>query len=116
MRVEAGEIELASDEEQDGAHRREAHITAGLTLGGLKQTVDGLDETVGLADLSPGDDTVEVPTNPTYHVFHRIDLRAHDVGAPLPQHLGDDMDLLAFENLAQLLAIQPGAGGPIACP
>lgn len=44
-------------------------------------------------------------------LFHRLDLRAHDVGAPLSQHLGDDVNLLAIENLAQLLPIPPGAGG-----
>src|SRR6202167_1341328 len=113
MRVEAGEIELAGDEKEDGAHRREARVTASLALGSLKQAVDGLDEAVGLAGLSPGDDAIEVPANHSRHVLHRLDLRVHDVGAPLPQHLGDDMDLLALENLAQLLAIQPGAGGAL---
>ena len=32
-----------------------------------------------------------------------------DVGAPLFEHGGDDVDLLAIEDVAQLLAIEPGA-------
>ena len=51
MRVEAGEIEFARDEKEDGAHRSEARVTAGPALGSLKQTVDGLDEAVGLAGM-----------------------------------------------------------------
>lgn len=106
MRIESGKIEFAGDEKEDGAHGREARVTPGLALGSLKQAVDGLDEAVGLAGLSPGDDAFEVSANQTCHILHRLDLRAHDVDTPLPQHLRDDMDLLAFENLAQLLAIQ----------
>src|SRR3954462_9044918 len=100
MRVEAGEIKFAGDEKEHGAHGSEARVAASLALGSLKQTVDGLDEAVGLAGLRPGNDAVEVPANQTRDILHRLDFRAHDVGAPLPQHLGDDMDLLALENLA----------------
>lgn len=52
MRVEAGEIQLAGDEKEDGAHRREARVTASLALGSLKQAVGVLDEAIGLAGLS----------------------------------------------------------------
>src|ERR1700687_6125655 len=102
MRVKGREIEFAGDEEEDGAHGFEASVSACLALGGLKQTVDGVNEAVCLAGLGPGDDAIEVPANQSRHVLHRFDLGAHDVGAPLPQHLRDDMDLLALENLAQL--------------
>ncbi|WP_243856894.1 group II intron maturase-specific domain-containing protein [Paraburkholderia sp. BL6665CI2N2] len=36
-----------------------------------------------------------MPANQPRDVLHRLDLRTHDVGAPLLQHLGDDIDLLA---------------------
>src|SRR5215472_6835889 len=39
---------------------------------------------------------------------------AHDIGAPLLEHGGDDTDLLAIEDCAQMLAIKPGAGGAFA--
>src|SRR5471030_751055 len=105
MRVEGGEVEFACDEKQDRSHGFEASVSACLALGGLKQSVDGFDEAVRLAGLGPGDDAVKVSANQSHHVLHRFDLRTHNVGAPLLQHLGDDIDLLALENLAQLLAI-----------
>src|SRR5271155_2694869 len=36
-------------------------------------------------------------------------LRAQDIGAPLPEHGGDDVDLLAVEDIAKMLTIEPGA-------
>ncbi len=48
--------------------------------------------------------------NQLHHILHRFDLRAHDVGAPLLQHLRYDIDLFALENVAQLLAVQPCPG------
>ena len=44
-------------------------------------------------------------------VLHGLDLRSHHVGAPLAEHGGDDVDLLAAEDLTQMLAIEPGARG-----
>ena len=41
MRVEAREVELAGDQEDDGAHGVEPGVAAGLALGGLEQAVDG---------------------------------------------------------------------------
>ncbi len=73
MRVEAGEVELAGNEKEDRAHCREARVTASLSLGRLKQAVDGFNEAVGLAGLSPGDDAVEVPTYQTRNVLHWLD-------------------------------------------
>jgi hypothetical protein len=42
-------------------------------------------------------------------LLHGLDLRAHDVGAPLSQHGGNDVELPAVEDIAQLFAIEPGA-------
>lgn len=113
MRVEAREIEVAGDKKRRDSDGFEARFTTRFALGSLIQAVGGLDEAVDLAGLSSGDDAVEVPANQTRDVLHLLDLRAHDVGAPLLQHLGDDMDLLALENPAKLLAIQPCAGGAL---
>lgn len=41
-------------------------------------------------------------------VFHGLDLRAHDVAAPLFEHLAHDVDLLAIEDLAQVFPVLPG--------
>lgn len=113
MLVKACEVELSGDEEQDSAHGFEASVSSCLAFGGLKQAVDGLDKTIGLTRLSPGNDAVEMSTNQSHHVLHLFDLRAHDVGAPLLQHLGHDIDLLALENVAQLLTVQPCAGSTL---
>jgi len=47
-------------------------------------------------------------------LLHWRDARTHDIGAPLPEHGGDDIDLLAVEDGAQMFAIDPGAGGAFA--
>ena len=114
MRVEAGEIEFAGDEKEHSAHGSEARVAASLALGGLKQTVDGLDEAVGLAGLGPADDAVEVLADHSGDLLHRGDAGAHDIGAPLPEHGGNDIDLLAVEDVAQVLAVEPGASGALA--
>ena len=46
-------------------------------------------------------------------LFHGLDLGALHVGAPALEHGGYDIDLLAVENVAQLLAVEPGAGGAL---
>jgi hypothetical protein len=102
MLIEAREVEFSSDEKQDDTHGFKASISACFALGGLKQAVDSLDESVGLARLSPGNNAVEVSANQSRDVLHRFDLRTHDV-APLLQHLRHDINLLALENVAQLL-------------
>ncbi len=60
MRVDPGEVELSRNEEEHGAHGREAGVAACLALGGLEETVQGFDEAIGLAGLGPGNDAVEV--------------------------------------------------------
>src|ERR1700686_5706213 len=105
MWVEGREIELAGDEEQHGSHGFEAGVPARLALGSLKQAVDGFNEAIGLARLGPRDDAVEMTKDHACDVLHGLDLGTHDAGAPPTQHLGEHMDLLAIENLAQLLAV-----------
>jgi hypothetical protein len=114
MWVQPREVQLSRDEEDDGVHGGEAGVAAGLALGGLEQTVEGLDEAIGLSGLGPGDNAVEVFADHPGHVLHWRQARAHDIGAPLSEHGGDEIDLLAVEDLAQLLAIEPGAGGALA--
>ena len=41
MRVDAGEVEVSGDKEDDGAHRLERAVSPGPALGGLEQSVDG---------------------------------------------------------------------------
>ena len=111
MRVDPGEVELSRNEEEHGTHGREAGVAARLALGGLEETVQGFDEAVGLAGLGPGNDAVEVKADHSGDLLHRLDLGAQHVGGPLLEQTGDDADLLAVEDFAQVLAIEPGAGG-----
>src|ERR1700757_5500047 len=113
MRIEGREVELACDQEQYGSHGFEAGISARLALGSLKQAVDGFNEAIGLARLGPRDDAVEMTKDNACDVLHGLDLGTHDAAAPPAQHLRDDVDLLAIENLAQLLAVHPGTGGSV---
>jgi hypothetical protein len=106
-----GEVEFSRDQEEDGAHGLESGVAAGLAFGGLEEAVEGFDEAVGLAGLRLGDDAVEVLADHPGDVLHRLDLGAQDVGAPLLEHGGGDVDLPAVEDFAQMLAIEPGAGG-----
>src|SRR5436190_9354411 len=46
-------------------------------------------------------------------LLHGLDLGAHDVGAPLSQHGGNDVELPAVEDIAQLFAIEPGASSAL---
>ena len=96
MGVDRGEVELAGNEEQHGAHCGKTGVAAGFTFGRLEEAIEGLDEAVGLTSLGPGDDAVEVSADHAGDVLHRRDLGAQDIGAPLLEHGGDDVDLLAM--------------------
>jgi hypothetical protein len=61
--------------------------------------------------LGPGDDAVEVAADHAGDVLHRRHLGAQNIGAPLLEHGGDDVDLLAVEDGAQAFAVEPSAGG-----
>jgi len=111
VKVDAGEVELAGNQEQHGAHRGKAGVAAGFAFGRLEETVEGLDEAVGLTGLGPGDNTVEVRADHAGDLLHRRDLGAQNIGAPLLEHGGDDVDLLAVEDGTQSFAVKPGAGG-----
>lgn len=76
------EVEFSGDEEDDGTVGSEATVSASLTLGGLEQLVDGLQEAVGLARGDPGEDALEVVTDHGGNLLHRFDLGSHDIGTP----------------------------------
>ena len=111
VRVDGGEVELAGNQEQYGAHGGKASVAAGFAFGCLEETIEGLDEAVGLTGLGPGDDAVEVSADHAGDLLHRRHFGAQDIGASLLEHSGDDVDLLAVENGAQSFAVEPGAGG-----
>jgi hypothetical protein len=113
MRVDRSEVELASDQEQYGAHGGEVGIAARTSPGGLKPAVESFHEAVGLARRCPGNDAIEVLADHASHLLRGFNCRAHHGGAPLLEHRGDDVDLFAIEDVAQLLAIQSGAGGTL---
>ena len=113
MGVDGGKVEFAGDEEEHCFHSLEAGVSARLSFGGLEQSIDGFDEAVGVARSGPGDDAVEMIADHGGDLLHGLDLGAHDVGAPLSQHGGNDVELPAVEDIAQLFAIEPGAGGAL---
>ena len=99
MWVDLAEIELAGEQEDDGADGGERAITPGLALSGLEQTVDSFEETVILARLGPSDDAVDMRANHLRHRFHGLNLRAHDVGGPLREHGTHDIDPVSYTHL-----------------
>jgi hypothetical protein len=107
--VDRGQVEPSSDEEDHGFHRLETGVSTRLALGGLIEAVDGFDEAIVLAGPGPGGDAIEMTADHDGDVLHRIDLGAQHIGAPLFQHGGYDVDLLAIENVTQLLSIEPRA-------
>ena len=113
MRVDCREVQFSGDEEEDRFHGLEAGVTARFSFCGLEQAVDGFDEAAGLTRPRPSDDAVKMVADHGGNVLHGLDLGAHDVGAPLREHGGNDVDLLAIEDVAQLLAIEPGARGAL---
>jgi hypothetical protein len=108
--VDAGEVELAGNEEEHGAHCGKAGVAAGFALGRLQKAIESVDEAVALAGLGPGDNTVEMAADHADDLLQRRDLGAQDIGAPLLEHGGDDVDLFAVEDGAQSFAVEPGAG------
>lgn len=61
MRVDHAEVELAGDQEDDGADGRHAGETAGAALdSGLEQAIESFQETMGLPGLRPGHDAFQV--------------------------------------------------------
>ena len=114
VRVDGGEVELSGNEKEHGAHGGKAGIAAGFAFGRLEEAVEGLEEAVGLTSLGPGDDAVEMAPDHAGDLLHWRDLGAQNIGAPLLEHGGDDVDLLAVEDVAQVLAVEPGASGALA--
>jgi len=110
VRIQVGEVELARDQEDNGANSFEFAIATRLAFGSLEQAVDGFKETVCLTCPSPGNDAFHVISDHVRNVLHVSDLGAHDIVAPLFEHLAHHVDLLPIEYLAQLLLIHPSAG------
>jgi hypothetical protein len=74
VRVDGGEVELAGDEEEHGAHGGKASVAAGFAFGGLEEAVEGLDEAIGLTGLGSGNDAVEVSADHAGGILHWRDL------------------------------------------
>lgn len=110
MRVDPRKVEFSCHVGEDCAHSRLSRVASGLAFGGLEEAVERIDEAVGLAALCPSDDAVEELSDHAGDVLHRRDLGPQDVGAPLLEHGEDDIDLLAVEDFAEILAIEPCAG------
>ena len=112
MRVDGPEVELACQQEDDRSGGAQPAVSAGLPFGCLEQSVQGLQEAVGLAALNPGCNSIEVTADHAGHSLHRLYLRSHHVGAPLGQHPAHDMNLLALQDFPELLTVQPGSRSP----
>ena len=80
MRIDALEVEFSGYQKDNRAQGRGSAITARLSLGSLKQSVQGFDETVGLARSGPGDNTFHMITDHPGHAFHGLDFGSIHVG------------------------------------
>ena len=105
--VDGVEVEFADDQGDDGLDGGQARETASAALGGLEQAVDGLQESVGLTGLRPSHDALQVAAHEGGDLLHRLDLGAHDADAPMGEHGAHHVDLLALQDLAQLLLVEP---------
>src|ERR1017187_6165728 len=115
MCVELLKVELASNEEYHRSHGVDVGVAVGFSFGGLEQSIDRFDEAIGLSGLSPSHDAVEMIADHLGDLFHGFDFGTHDIGTPLFQHGGNHIDLLAFEDVPQLLFIKPSTGSSLGC-
>ena len=60
----------------------------------------GLQKAVGLADLRPGHDALQVSAHEGGDFLHWRDLGAHDAGAPVLEHGANDIHLHAIKEQA----------------
>ena len=104
------EVEPACDQEDHGLDRLESRESASASLGSLKQAIERFQKPIGLPGLCPRNDAVEMTAHERSDVLHWLNLGAHDAGAPMQQHRAHHIDLLAFEDFAQLLLVDPGPG------
>src|SRR3989338_372061 len=111
MRVEPVEIEFPGNQEYHCSHGVDTVVATRLTFSSLEQTVERFKEAIGLPGLRPSHDAIEMVANHFSDLLHRINLGTHDIGAPLCQQVGNDIDLFTFKNLSKLFAVQPGPGG-----
>ena len=59
MGAEPVQVGFACEEEDGGAHGSEAAVAAGFSLGGLDESVESFEKTVGLLGLRPRGNAVE---------------------------------------------------------
>ena len=114
MWIDAAKVDFPCNQEDHRANRREAAIAPGFSFGGLKQAIQGFDEAIGLAGAGPGHNAIQMFSNHFSYHLHWLDFRSVDVGAPLIEHVGNNPDLLAVEDLPQLFAVEPGPRGALA--
>ena len=82
-----------------------------LRLAAWKSPLMASRNPLGLARGDPGEDAVEMSADHCGDFFHLLDLRAQHVAAPAVEQEACNVWLLAGEDLAQVLAVLPGACG-----
>lgn len=114
MGIDLCEVELSGDQEEDRSQGGEPAVAVGLPLGGLEESIEGLDEAVGLASSRPGDDALQMHPDHFGDGLHGFDLGAVHVDVPLPEHPAHDVDLLSLVDFPELFPMEPSAGGSLA--
>ena len=109
MWINAAEVQLSGDQEDHGPDRGHAREAAVATFRRLEKAVYRFEKSIGLARLRPRHNALQVIAHHRRNRLHRLDLRAHHAGAPVPEHRAHHVDLLALEDLAQLLLVDPRA-------
>lgn len=67
MRVDGPEVELACQQEDHRYGSAQPGVSAGLSFGGLKQPIQGLQEAVSLAALNPGWNAIKMTADHAGH-------------------------------------------------
>ena len=109
MWINRPKTELAREQENHGSRSAQASVSSSFPLSRLEQPIERFEKAIGLSTSDPGHDAIEVLPDHLGHLLHGVDLGAHDIGTPLQQHTSNDVDLLALQNLAQLLPVLPSA-------
>ena len=104
------EVEFSGNQEDDCPDCRKAGEATCTALGCLEQPVDGFQKSIGLARLRPSHDALQMCSDHSGNLFHRFDLGTHHAQTPMFQHGSHYVDLLALQNLAQLLLVGPRSG------
>ena len=110
MSFDCAEIELGGDQSDNRRGSRHAHESVGEALAGLPRSIEGLQVAAGLSYRSAGHDALQIVAREVSDLVHRVALGAIAAGAPMLKHGTRDVEMLAPENLVQLLYVRPGAG------